>query len=351
MTVISPNFRSSTAADEAEIAALLRGSLGLAPGHPMAEPSHLYWKYWEPRADWAGSRSYVYLRNGQIVAHGAVVPNVCLWRAHRMKALHVIDWAAKPDSGGSGVALMKQIAKLTDAIFSVGGSELTQQIQPVIGFKECGTIVQYARPLRPLLRLAYPEYRSWRLAPQIMRAAFWALTAPSRLDFEWSAQRIRAEQLAEASIIWPSSKFGTTVFERSNASMSYWLRCPATPMELYSVRSNGRQRGYFLLALAPAQARIVDCWIDSDELAEWSAMVQLAVGRAKVHEQVAEVVSMCSDPMLSAALTECGFQMRHVAPILMRAASGVTRPDVKIRFLMSDADEAFLHDGRKNLWA
>ncbi len=62
------------------------------------------------------------------------------------------------DSSGSGVTLMKQIGKLTDAMFAVGGSELTQQILPIIGFKECGTIViQYAWPVRPLLRLGVQE--------------------------------------------------------------------------------------------------------------------------------------------------------------------------------------------------
>ena len=348
----SPNFRPSTAADEPAIAALLRDSLGLAPGHPMAEPNHLRWKYWEPHANWAGSRSYVYLRDDQIVAHGAIIPNACLWREHRINALHVIDWVAKPESGGSGVALMKQIGKLTDVMIGVGGSEMTQQILPMIGFKECGTSVErYARPVRPLLRLQIPEYRSWRLAPQVVRGVFWTLTAPSRRATEWGVRRILADQLAAASPIWPRPKLGTTVFERSSASMSYLLRCPATPMELYSVHSDGRLRGYFLLAFAPAQARVVDCWIDSDELTAWSTMVQLAVEQAKTHLDVAEVVSMCSDPLLAAALIECGFHKRHAVPMWLRAASGVVRPDVRIRFLMADSDEAFLHNGRNNLWA
>jgi hypothetical protein len=347
-----PNFRSSTVADQPAIAALLRETLGLAPGHPMAEPNHLHWKYWEPRADWAGSRSYVYLRNGQIVAHGAVIPNVCLWREQRIKMLHVIDWAAKADSGGSGVALMKQIGKLSDAMFAVGGSELTQQILPIIGFRKCATTVtRYARPIRPLLRMVNPEYRSWRLAPQTIRGIFWKLTAPSRRDFEWSSRRIPADQLTAASIIWPSRKSGTAVLERSNTSMSYLLRCPSTPMELYSVHGYGRPRGYFLLAFAPAQARIVDCWIDSDELADWSALVQLAVERAKAHAKMAEVVSVCSDPLLGAALLKSGFRVRQAAPMWLRATTGMARPDVSIRFLMADNDEAFLHNGRSILWA
>jgi Acetyltransferase (GNAT) domain len=348
----SSNFRPSTIADKDAIAALLREALGLTPDHPMAGSSHVNWKYWEPHPGWAGSRSYVYLRDDQVVAHAAVIPHVCLWRGHRIEALHVVDWAAKQGFSGSGVALMKQIGKLTDAIFAVGGSELTQQILPVIGFKECGTTVAwYARPVRPLQRLVNPEYKSWRLAPRVIRALFWTLTAPSRLDVEWRAQRVLADQLATASLIWPSPIFGTTVFERSNASMSYLLRCPATPMELYSVHRNGRLRGYFLLAFAPAQGRIIDCWIDSDELLDWSATVQLAVARAKAHPEVAEVVSMSSDPCLGAALVKCGFHIRHTTALWWRAASAAARPDVTIRFLMADNDDAYLHNGCRALWA
>lgn len=349
---VSSIFRPSTVADAPAIAELLHEALGLTPDHPMAAPGHMHWKYWEPREDWAGSRSYVFLRDGQIVAHGAVVPQVCLWMGHRIKALHVIDWAAKVSSSGSGMALMKQIGRLTDAIFAVGGSELTQQILPISGFKDHGTVVGlYARPLRPLLRLVKPEHKSWRLAPRIIRALYWSMTAPSTREGEWSAQRVPPDRLAAASLIWPSPKFGTTVFERSKAWMSYLLRCPATPMELYSVHRNGRLRGYFLLAFAPAQARIADCWVDSADVAEWSATVQVAVELAKGREHVAEVVSMSSDPLLGAALVECGFHLRHTTPMWLRAAAGVARPDVKMRFVMADSDEAFLHNGRIRLWA
>ena len=346
-------FRPSTIADEAAIAALLQESLELLPGHPTAESGHLRWKYWEPRADWSGSRSYVCLQDGQIVAHGAVVPSVCLWRGHRITALEVIDWAAKRNVSGIGVTLLKRIGTLTDAMFAVGGNELsTRRILPIIGFKECGTTVTYyARPIRPLQRLVNPAYRNWRLVPQVMRGVLWTLTAPSQRKVGWSAHPVSADQLAGASLVWPTPRFGSIIFERSSALMSYWLRCPATPMKLYSIQANGRSRGYFLLAFAPAQARIADCWIDSDDLSDWSATVQLAVTHAKAYPQVAEVVTMTSDPLLGAALLKCGFHIRRAIAMLWRAASGVACPDETIRYMMTDTDAAYLHDGRSILWA
>lgn len=341
-------FRASTLADEAEIAALLQESFGVPPNHPLIEPRHMRWKYWEPRPDWAGSRSYVYLQGGRIVAHGAIVPGVCVWRGHRITALHLIDWAAKQNSAGSGVTLMKKIGRLADALFSVGGSELTRQILPVIGFKDTGTVVsRYARPIRPLLRLKNP-YGGWRLLPQVVRGAYWALTAPSRRDSQWTAQAVSADAVEAASIVWPAAQFGAAVFERSSSWMEYMLRCPVAPMELYSVHKNGEVRGYFLLGFAPAQARIVDCWIDSDNPSDWNALTQLAVVRAKAHPSVAEVVSESSDPLFAAALIECGFRIRHSISMWWR---GAARPDVPLRFMMVDTDAAFLHGGSAILWA
>jgi hypothetical protein len=55
--------------------------------------------------------------------------------------------------------------------------------------------------------------------------------------------------------------------------------------------------------------------------------------------------------MLGAALVNCAFRIRHSIPMWLRAAGGVARPDAGIRFLMTDSDEAFLHNGRNKLWA
>src|ERR1700746_1507851 len=109
-------FRSTTVADEPAIRALLQEAHGLAPGHPMFEGPQLYWKYWEPREGWQGSRSYALTRDERIVAHAAVVPAVCNWGRERLSVLHVIDWAARATVRGAGNTLMQHIGTLADAI-------------------------------------------------------------------------------------------------------------------------------------------------------------------------------------------------------------------------------------------
>jgi hypothetical protein len=156
------------------------------------------------------------------------------------------------------------------------------RLLPFIGFAQSNTVVtMYARPLRPLLYLYGTQCPRWRLAARCLRNAIWALRAPARATGSWRARRVPTEQVAAAAIPWPAPKRGTAVLERSASVMSYWLQCPAAPMELYAVEDGSGTAGYFVLALAPGQARLADCWLDSDAPAAWEALVQLAVAQAR----------------------------------------------------------------------
>ena len=132
--------------------------------------------------------------------------------------------------------------------------------------------------------------------------------------------------------------------------MSYWLRCPAAPVELHLVEDGAAARGYFVLAYAPGQARLADCWLDRDDPALWEALVQLAVRQAAGHREVAEVVTICSEPLLAAALQRCGFHARASRPLMVRA-NGIRLPTAGIRIQMLDDDSAYRHDNSRTFWA
>jgi len=66
-------FKSTTPQDAPAVSALLQRIFGLASDTPLIEPRHLYWKCWEERPDWQGSRGFVISKNDAFVAHGAVV--------------------------------------------------------------------------------------------------------------------------------------------------------------------------------------------------------------------------------------------------------------------------------------
>src|SRR5215469_13470916 len=222
------SFRSTTVADEPAIRALLEEAHGAPSGSPMFESRHLYWKYWEPRAGWQGSRSYVLTREGAIVAHAAVVPAVCNWGSDRRQVLHVIDWAARAQARGAGNTLMQHIGTLGDAILTSDGDQAALRLLPFLGFAESNTVVtQYARPIRPLLYLTGADAPRWRLAARSVRNTLWALRAPAGSERTSRARLIAAGELARAPIPWPAARHGSAVLERSAAMMSYWLQCPA----------------------------------------------------------------------------------------------------------------------------
>ena len=347
-------FRSTTVADESAIRALLLQAHGASVAHPMFESRNLFWKYWEPRTDWPGSRSYVLTRDGEIIAHAAVVPGVCSCGERRLRLLHVIDWAARAEARGAGNTLMRHIGTLGDAIITSDGDEAALRLLPLMGFSQSSTrVMLYARPLRPLLYLGGAERPRWRLAARTVRNALWALRAPTGEPAQrtWSARQLAAAEVASAAIPWPVARNGTAVLERSAAVMSYWLQCPAAPMQLYLLENGSAARGYMVLAFAPGQARLADCWLDTEAPDAWEALVHLAVHAALRHEGVAEIAAMCSEPLLSGALERCGFHARAARPLYARAADGVALPRGGIRIQMLDDDAAYRHNGARLFWA
>ena len=345
-------FRSTTVADEAAIVALLQEALGMAPGDPMLEHRHMDWKCWETHEGWQGSRSYVLTKDDRIAAHGTVVPAVCAWGGGRINMLHVIDWAARAEVRGAGAALMQHIGKLGDAIVTSGGSAMARRLLPFMGFKESNTVVTaYARPIRPWLYFTARDEQAWLRAARCFRAALWVLCAPSRGDASWEVRRIRADEIASTPIPWPVPKYGTAVLERKPAVMRYLLQCPAVAMELYAVGRGGKLEGYFVLAFTPGQARLIDCWFDSESPSDWEALVYLAVRQAGQREGVAEVAATCSEPLLAAALQRCGFHARFSRPLFLRATTGARVPDCTVRIQLIDDDQAYMHRGFKHLWA
>ncbi len=318
----------------------------------MFESRHLYWKYWQPREGWEGSRSYVLTRDERVVAHAAVVPAVCNWGSDRRQVLHIIDWAARAEARGAGNTLMQHIGTLGDAIITSDGGAAAWRLLPFLGFRESNTIVsQYARPIRPWLYLTATDAPRWRLAARSVRNTLWALRAPAAAQRTERARLLAAPELPAASIPWPAPKYGSAVLERSASAMSYWLQCPATRMELYAVKNGSETRGYFLLAFAPGQARIADCWLDSDDRDTWDALVHLALQQAAAHAGVAEVAVLCSEPLLAGALQRCGFHARASRPLLVRASDGLRLPEAGIRIQMLDDDAAYRHDGSRSFWA
>jgi len=323
----------------------------MAPGNPAVESRHMRWKYWDEWPDWPESRGYVLTQNDGIVAHGAVVPLTCLWEDRRIKVVRVIDWGAKAKSVGSGVVLMKRIGQMADAVMAVGGTEMTLKIFPALGAKRFGMAQRYVYPLRPFRRLLTGNETGWRVGARFARAVFWSLQAPSSQPTGWAARRIAADQLGSAVFPTPKPTPSTAVFERSTVSLSYYLRSPSVPFELYAVEKNQAPRGYFLVSIVQRQARLVESWVDSSDAADWRALHLLAVQQARQHPTIVEIATMCSDPITAQSLEECGFHYRGSSDLYLLDCSKRGLPGGDLRVQMMEGDSSYLHDGSGSLWA
>jgi hypothetical protein len=309
------------------------------------------WKYWQERHDWQGPRSYVMTRGSEILAHAALVPGMFATDAHRFRVIHLVDWAARPNATGAGVSLMKRVGRLADALLAIGGSTQTQKILPHLGFLPCGKAMSYVRTLRPLRILTPSVHNHWRLLPRLVRSAYWTLTAPSIDTDGWHARRIASNETATISTVLPAPTRDMAVLERTESLLRYVLQCPGVPMELFALERDDAVRGYFLLGFAPGQARLVDCWMQSADPADWRALLNCAVAQAKRRSRVAEIVGWASDPMLSRCMLECGFHARGAQEVRLLAADKSNFPSATVRLQMLDDDSAYRHIGRAEFLA
>jgi hypothetical protein len=340
-------IRPSVPADAAEIVELL----AMAGLKPNVEPEALDWKYWKEREDWAGARSFVATRGAQILAHAAVVPGSCAMASRRVTVLHLIDWAARPNAAGVGVSLMKHVGRLADALLAVGGSEQTLRILPHIGFRPCGTAEGYVRVLHPLRFLSASDAPRWKLPARLVRRSVWRLSAPVAVPAGWSIRRVASDEITTLAKALPRAAAELGVFERSEGLFRYMLHCPIVPMELYALKNQNDVRGYFLLAFAPGQARIADCWVATDDPAAWHALMQHAALQAWRHHGVAELAAWSSDAIMTRALVASGFHRRNQQPILLRAAAEEEITPGHLHVQMLDNDAAYFHHGFAELWA
>ena len=340
-------IRPSTPADALAIIALLREA-GLSSN---VEPEHLQWKYWQERHDWSGSRSFVLTEDNEVIAHGAIIPAWCLWNSQRIRMIHVIDWAARPSALGAGAILMRYFGAQAQALLAIGGSEQTLKILPRMGFRPAGSATGYVRPLHSLRLLRGVTQPSWRLLLRVARSAAWALAAPRGRHADWQVRRIGLDEVGQIAHAVPKSDYGMSVLERTTEAFRYMLNTPIVQMHLHAMERAGVIRGYFLLAAAPGQVRIADCWMDSRDSSDWGDMIQCAVAQAKHDPQAAEIVIQASDALLTEALRACGFHARGVTPVQIRMAPGIATPPAPLRVQMLDNDAAYLHEGRREFWA
>jgi hypothetical protein len=340
-------IRPSIPEDAPAITALI-AERGLRPDTSLQA---LHWKYWLPRADFLGPRSFVSLRGDRLIAHAALIPGAFRGANGRQSTAHVIDWVARSGDWGAGATLMKHVGQQAESLLAIGGSDDTLRILPHLGFRRAGGVRGYVRPLYPL-QILRSQPLSSRLPARFLRSLIWKHSVRGAQAPEWQTYPvISGEDLARLSGIFAVVPAEVTLLERSIELLAYVLACPCVPMRLFIVGNSQHTKGYFLLAFAQAQVRLVDWWIDSNAQSDLCALVGCAVRQAMLDQQAAEIVVWGGDPEFEHALINCGFHARHNMIVQIRPTEDETLPRAPLRLNMLDNDAAYLHEEKIQLWA
>jgi hypothetical protein len=337
------HFRSSRPEDAESIAGLMKDVFGMAPDHPGLGMAQMHWKYWNECDQWEGSRGFLIERKGEVVAHGAVVPLDCIFEGRRMRVVHLIDWAARRDSTGAGISLMKRVGELVDGVFAAGGSKDTQAILPVLGFRVIGRATRFVFPIH--FRLDEIRFlRSWRSPARLARnLAFRAMRGAAATPPKgWRSRRLAPSDLATHRLPVKESDDHVAFFTRTPSAIARSLQCPVAPGECFLVEHEGESCGYFVLSFAGTECRIAEAWMESGLSSEWQALFALAVDRAREHPQVIDLAAVANTEVEIQALRRTGFAPWRLVNLRFWTRKGT--PPADIRYQMVDGDAAYLHD-------
>jgi hypothetical protein len=348
--VPSSNFCPTEERRLSGVASFLQAVFSTSASSPLTALDFLSWKYFAPRPDWTGPRSYLLDSGGSITAHGAVWPLTLITPTGRHTAFNFIDWAAEASRPGAGVALLQQMSRLAEVVIVLGGSAMAQKILPVAGFKTSSLVRYFARPLRPVAQLARSWRWNWKAPARVGRNVLLRLAPPIRTVPGWSLDPIHPQELSEMLGARDQGSGGGARFARSPELIEYYLQCPIVRSQPYVLRRGQQGRGYCVITHAMHQARIVDAWVASDGLEEWRALFGLCLLRALESRQVCEIATFTSSESAAAALEASGFLPRGTQPLMFFSRSGLDLAGMPVYIQMLDCDASFRHEGTAQFW-
>jgi len=301
----------------AEVSHFLCSVFGLTETPRSFELDVLRWKYIQPHPYWDGSRSYCIRQNGEIAAHGCVVPVNFLAGARVVSGCGVIDWAGSPKVAGAGALVYQLLYSSVDVFLAIGGSETARKVIPRLGLGPLGELEVFVRVVRPMRDFARRHKLNWRSSAHLARNTVRLLQRPGNpAPRNLSARRVdRFDETINP--VLPSSS-DTAVCQRSPALLNYLLACPKAQVEGYTLHSAGSLTGYCLLSRVEHQCHIADLW--SEDL---TGAYALALQLAADSPGVSEVIATASTDRVRQAIVAAGFFRRESMPIFGRDPQGL----------------------------
>jgi hypothetical protein len=336
------NFRQTTEADVDQLRSFLKAVFHARDGEPLIDPRQMRWKLYEPRPDWVGSRSYVLMKDGEIVAHSSIVPVTFLTPQKTVSSLNPLDWGAS--QVGGGVQLLRKLHRLSDTFLGLDAAQVTYDLLKKLRYRIVGQQELFSRVVRPVraFRTDLRRQGVTKASLKLLRNSVRTLRAGYDASKEWSVVRVRSFDDAIQEVLPRRGFRAFTPVQRSAAVLNYMLRCPVAEFSGFVVHHRQRARGYFLLSRVGSQARIADIHVDSEDPSDWDHAVSLATRAAAADARVIEILAGAAFSLVRNAIMANGYRRIASEPIFLFDPKDMLADAPEPGLSLIDGDSAYL---------
>ncbi len=324
--------------DTDALASFLKKHFGLQDDAAPLKRANMGWKYFAPRPDWNGSRSYLLKSGERWLAHACVSPMPLERQGEHVRAILLVDWVSA--APGAGAEIYKRFYPRIDALFGNGGSSGARRTIEGLKYPVVGSVDLFARPLKPWrLFLSRKSTGMGGPAARLARDIV-AIALPLHSTSGWRTEPVREFAGQHASLCAPDSQALYWQTERSPELLNYFLQCPYARVTGHVAMNKAQPRGYFLLADFGEEIRVAELRVQSESTEDWAAMIALATQVAS-KTNASYITASTTLEAMRAALRTNGFRWIQKDPLYLYDPQGRIQDKV-LHITPFDGDQAYL---------
>lgn len=323
-------FRPTTPDELEPLAAFFNKHFKVDDTAPVVNREGMRWKFWEPRPDWEGSRSYVLASGTKWLSHVAACPMPMDTATGVVTGALLVDWvSASPGAGAEG---FRRCYQLMDTVWGQGGSPSARATMLNLGFRTAGEVTHFGRPLHPDLSRGV-----LRFGRDVIRRQLPLVRVPST----WTGEAVSRFDSGHEPVTGPRPA-GFTQTTRSAELLNYLLRCPLAKVTAHLIRREREPFGYFLLSRLASGTLLADLRLRSEEPADWARALAIAVETARDKTDSRNFLVISSLPLLDGAARANYLRPFMTEPIFLHDPSGKLAAVGPLHITPMDGDQGYL---------
>ncbi len=264
------------------------------------------------------SRSIVAEIDKRIVGHIAYVSSEYEYKGKHYTGVFTIEWIVNPQfSGQVGLKLYSKVLKMGDFTFIIGGTEVVNQIYPLLKFGQPLHILKFLKITKPLKYFQSLENKIWkRFAKTIYYSRHFIFSKPSV-----ATSAVTLCPLEQGDGVFSGSDPSIAVNACKEEHLDWLLKAPNIKSHLFTIkRSNipvGTAICYTQSILDSMSGRIVHISLLPKEKLIWDQVLQ-KLEEFLTNQGCCVITTLASYPPFIDALKSRGHVITHELPFWLR---------------------------------